>query len=128
MMTGTVTAAREIELDLEILVHQTPVALTAVLDTGFNGHLTLPPSILAAIGTPLVSTRKATLADGSAAVFKTYIVTIRWHGVDRQILTLEADATPLVGMSMLWGDRITFVAQTGGAVAIETVPAPGSTP
>jgi clan AA aspartic protease len=128
MMTGTVTAAREIELELAILVGQTPVAFKAVLDTGFNGHLTLPPSILAAVGAPHVSTRKAALADGTAVVFKTYTVTIRWHGADRQVLALEADATPLVGMSMLWGDRITFVAQTGEPVTIDSVPASGSTP
>jgi clan AA aspartic protease len=120
MMTGTVTAVREIELDLEILVGQTPVALKAVLDTGFNGHLTLPPAILAAVGAVLLGTRTAALADGNSVNLKTYLVTVRWHGGDRQVMALEADATPLVGMSMFWGDRVTFVAQTGGAVEIET--------
>jgi len=120
MMTGTITAAREIELDLEILVAQTPVPLKAVLDTGFNGHLTLPPTVLAAVSAVPAGNRSAALADGSSVVFKTYVVTVQWHGADRRVTALEADATPLVGMSMLWGDRVTFVAQTGGAVEIET--------
>jgi clan AA aspartic protease len=128
MMTGTVTAAREIELELEILTAQTPVALKAVLDTGFNGHLTLPAAILAAIGAPRVGTRKAALADGTSVDLKTYVVTVQWHGGNRQVLALEADATPLVGMSMLWGARVTFVAQTGGSVTIDPIPVPGSTP
>ena len=43
MITGTVTDDREIEIQLEaVSTDRSIVAFAAVVDTGFNGFLTLP--------------------------------------------------------------------------------------
>lgn len=53
MITGVVTAEREAVIGLKV---QGPSGQTqkiqAVIDTGFTGWLTLPPSLIAALGCP----------------------------------------------------------------------------
>lgn len=51
-----------------------------------------------------------------------YFVTVKWRVGDRHVLALQAEAMPLVGMSLLWGSRISFDAQDGGPVTIEAIP------
>ena len=48
-----------------------------------------------------------------------YFVKVKWHDEAREVLALQAEATPLVGMSLLWGSRVDFDAQDGGAVTID---------
>ena len=51
MITGTVTDDREIVIQLEALAaDQSPVSFRAVVDTGFNGFLTLPIDALNTLG------------------------------------------------------------------------------
>jgi len=50
-----------------------------------------------------------------------YFVRVNWGGEDREVLALQAEATPLVGMSMLWGSRVGFDAQDGGTVTIDLI-------
>ena len=38
------------------------------------------------------------------------------------VLVLESDSVPLLGMTLLWGSRVTLDASTGGEVAIEELP------
>jgi predicted aspartyl protease len=53
MMTGTVNAELEPLLRLTVRdVHGQPNQVEAVIDTGFNGFLTLPPALLTTFGLP----------------------------------------------------------------------------
>jgi clan AA aspartic protease len=92
-----------------------------VVDTGFNGYLTLPLDVLNALGASAAGTRRAELGDGNLVELEVYIVRVRWHHDDRDVLALQAEATPLVGMSLLWGSRVGFDAQDNGVVAIEAM-------
>src|SRR5436309_522080 len=74
MMTGTVNA------DLEALLRLTirdaagqPNDVEAVIDTGFNGFLTLPPALIAALGLPWPCRQQGQLADGSVQAFDVYV-------------------------------------------------------
>ncbi len=70
MITGVVTASWEAIIPL---VLQSPAGdeypLEAIIDTGFNGALTLPPALIAAAGLPLTGIDYATLADGTEVLF-----------------------------------------------------------
>ena len=71
MMTGTVTANREIVIPLEVIASgEAPTVLQVIVDTGFNGYVTLPSKV----------------------------------------------------MSLLWGSRVTFDAQSSGVVTIDLIP------
>ena len=64
---GTVTNVREIVIQLEALAgDQYPISIQAVIDTGFNGFLTLPIDVLNALGASAAGTRRAELGDGDA--------------------------------------------------------------
>jgi hypothetical protein len=59
MMTGKVTAGREIELGLDVVAAGPSAhSLTAIIDTGFNGYLTLPGKVLAAVGAKSAGTAR----------------------------------------------------------------------
>ena len=123
MLTGTVTDNREIVIQLEVIGadHETQ-PVQAIIDSGFNGFLTLPTGALIAVGASSAGTRRAELGDGNTVAMDVYFVKVRWHNEEREILALQADAAPLVGMSLLWGSRVVFDAQDGGAVTIGPIP------
>ena len=123
MITGLVTADRELVISLNAIAGDNqPVLLEAVVDTGFNGFLTLPRDVLLTLGALSVGTRRAELGDGKIVELDVYLVKINWSGLEREALALQAEAIPLVGMSLLWGSRVVFDAQEGGEVTITPRP------
>ena len=44
----------------------------AIVDTGYSASLTLPPSLIAALGLPWQTMDTARLADGSECIFSVY--------------------------------------------------------
>ena len=125
MMTGTVTDVREIVIHLQALsVSQLPVSFSAVVDTGFNGFLTLQANTLIALEASSAGTRRAELGDGKIIEMDSYFVKIKWHDKVREILVLQAEGTPLVGMSLLWGSRVAFEARADGPISIEKIQSP----
>ena len=96
--------------------------IEAVLDTGFNGFLTLPHHVVRALGLPFVGNRRATLGDGSIVALDLYLATVFWHEQEREVLALQADGGPLVGMALLSGNRVVLHVIDDGDVLIEPWP------
>ena len=71
MITGVVTANREAIIRLAVRgpagVEQ---QIEAVVDTGFDGWLSLAPALIALLGWPWRRRGRALLADGSECVFR----------------------------------------------------------
>lgn len=123
MILGRVTADREAILPLEITgpSRQWQQA-EAVIDTGFNGFLTLPSALVHFLRLPLVGNRRAALGDGSVVVLDVYLATVFWHNQEREVLVLQADSAPLVGMSLLSGNPVTLNIVDDGEVLIDELP------
>ena len=102
-LQGRVGDAREVE---------------AVVDTGFTGFLTLPPSLVAELGLAVKGTSEGTLADGSGVSFDAYDATVLWDSEPRVVLIDEADTTPLVGMLLLNRHNLNIAVENGGRVLI----------
>jgi predicted aspartyl protease len=49
------------------------------VDTGFSGHLTLPPHVVATLRLPFVSYYSAGLADGSRVRIQLHEAAVVWH-------------------------------------------------
>lgn len=118
MIAGTVTAAREARIPLTL---RSPLGTSqetdALIDTGFNGFLTLPPSLIAGLGLKRLARGRAILADGREQLFDIHAVVVLWDG---QPLTVEADSAdtdPLVGMGLLQGYELSMEVVDGGSVS-----------
>ena len=95
--------------------------IDAVVDTGYTGFLTLPPSVVADLGLPFRGQTEAILADGSETTLDVYDVAVVWDGRLRNARASAADAVPLIGMRLLDGHSLYVDVQAGGRVVIQAV-------
>jgi clan AA aspartic protease len=95
------------------------ITAEAVVDTGFDGELTLPPGLIRDLSYPYAGFTRATLADGSTVRFDYHEGRVLWHSRERDILVLAADGAPLVGMALLHGSEVRLRVVDGGSVVIE---------
>lgn len=120
MIRGSVTPAYEAVIGLTL---QAPAGATrdveAVIDTGFNAFLSLPPDIVTELELPAVTTSSAILADGSEALFSVHEASVLWEGEPRRIYVHASDTTALVGMRLLDGHSLYVEVEDGGRVVIE---------
>ena len=122
MIQGVVNAAYEPVITLAL---QGPSGqsrdIEAVVDTGFNGFLTLPTALVSELGLPFVSIGRATLADGSEIAYEVYGVVVLWDEHPIHVEADAADTTPLVGMLLLDGQDLRIRVRNGRAVMIQPV-------
>ena len=122
MIEGVVNAAYEPVITVSV---QGPAGQTrqveAVIDTGFNRFLILPPALVTELGLPFVTNGRVVLANGSEETFDVYNVSVIWDGQPRDVYTYVADATPLVGMSLLDAHSLYVEVADGGRVAIQSM-------
>ena len=120
MIEGTVSAHLEAVVILPLLGPAGQAReVDAVVDTGFNGYLILPPMLVADLGLPVVGDGEAVLADGSEAAFDVYGVTMLWDGQPRYVEAGAVGVDPLVGMSMLDRHDLSIQVRDGGRVVIQ---------
>ena len=123
MITGVVTADRQAIIHLTV---RGPVGqeheIEAIIDTGFDGWLSLPSSLVVLLGLVWRRRGRALLADGRESVFDIYEATVVWDGQARRIPMDEAETAPLVGMSLLEGYELTVQVRSAGKVTIRALP------
>lgn len=124
MISGTVTPALEAVIPLAVIgSDEESQEVEAVIDTGFTGFLTLPNREIAALGLPLVGNQSVTLADGSQVLLGMHLVRILWHeGREHEVLVLQAEGGPLVGMELPYGNRVVMNVVDEGEVIIDAMP------
>ena len=122
MIEGFVNANLEAVITIPLLgpAGQTR-EVAAAIDTGFNGHLTLPPTLVADLGLSVVGDGEAILADGSEAYFDVYGVTVVWDGQPRYVETAALGTDGLVGMMLLDGHSLYVEIVAGGRVVVQTM-------
>jgi clan AA aspartic protease len=120
MIRGVVTADREARVRLSVRGPAGQLQkIRAVIDTGFDGSLTLPPPLIALLGLPWRRRGRAVLADGSDCLFDIYEAIIVWDRRRHRIAVDAANTTPLVGMGLLNGYELNVQVRTGGKVTIQ---------
>lgn len=83
MIDGRLIAGRATVPVIFRLPGQPDFSLDFVIDTGFNGYITLPPQAVSAMNLPLHSTIPAILADGSQVLSSIHLTTIVWDNVEK---------------------------------------------
>ena len=120
MIRGKVVGDQQALITIDIMDGKgLPRSVEVVLDTGFTGYLTLPTESIRRLALPFVGQRTFELANGELFEFQVHIGSVIWHGRPTDVLVLQSDSVPLLGMTLLWGSRITIDASTDGEVTIE---------
>jgi clan AA aspartic protease len=93
----------------------------AIVDTGFNGWLSLPPDLISQLNLKWKRRGRAILGDGSECVFNVYEAVLDWDGNLLTIPIDEADSEPLVGMSLMEGYQLMVQVFEGGRVELSKI-------
>lgn len=123
MMTGSVNGW--IEAVLRVVVRGPEGAqleVEAVVDTGFDGSLTLPPDLVTSLRLPFVRRGVALLGDGSKTYYDTHEGLVLWNGLPRRISVDVADTEPLLGMRLMHGSELMIEVVEGGTVSLRDLP------
>jgi clan AA aspartic protease len=94
----------------------------AVIDPGFTGFLTLPPAQVATLGLARIRYESIVLGDGSTVVIPVYEAEVVWHGARQSVFVLATGNEPSVGMSLIYGSRLTLDGEDGSTVTLEELP------
>jgi clan AA aspartic protease len=122
MMQGRVNQRCEAVISIAVRRSGKIKSVDAVIDTGFNGFLSLPINIIRELGLPWKYRDRATLGDGSETLFDVYDAEVIWDGQYREIEINAAETEPLLGMRMLKRYRLQVDTIEGGLVTIEMLP------
>jgi clan AA aspartic protease len=122
MMQGRVNQRCEAVISVALSGGGKIKSVDAVIDTGFNGFLSLPTAIIMELGLPWNYRDRATLGDGSETLFDVYDAEVIWNGQYREIEVNAAETEPLLGMRMLKGYRLQVDTIEGGLVTVEMLP------
>jgi clan AA aspartic protease len=120
MIIGQVSGTLEptIQLGIKDAAGQS-FTIDALIDTGFNGFLTLSPGLLGSLGPTPIYQHRAITADGTIQQLDVYAVTVEWDGQLRVVDTEAVDAHALIGMEMFRGYDLRIEVVPGGQVEIQ---------
>ena len=122
MISGKVTERREAVINLWVVgQNQRKLRIEAAIDTGFNGYLTLPKATVNSLALQPAGNRIATLGDGNTVILEVYLAVVIMNDQEREVLALQAVGGALVGMSLLYGNRVTITVLDGGDITTEPI-------
>ena len=90
-----------------------------VIDTGFNGDLTLPTELIGQLALILVGQTMMTLADGQTIEANQYQATAVWDGEQLTVDVMESESQSLLGTNLIYGSTIIIQMWAGGDVVID---------
>ena len=96
--------------------------IVAVIDTGFDRFLSLPMEWVTGLRLAFLGRGESVLFGGSVAEFDIYAAIVEIAGEERGIIVFAAENPPLIGMSLLYGLKLTVEVVDGGMVVIEPLP------
>ncbi|MBY0228012.1 MAG: hypothetical protein K2W96_01900 [Gemmataceae bacterium] len=123
MITSAVNPA--VELVVTVPVHDIAGqahGIEFLIDTGFNGDLSLPASVVATLGPPFVQQQPNRLADGTVVVVPSHRVVVMWDGAVRIVRAFASGGIALLSMGMLRDFHLRALCRPGGLIEIEAVP------
>ncbi|GAP97826.1 clan AA aspartic protease [Leptolyngbya sp. NIES-2104] len=100
MIHGTVIGLQA-QMNVILRLPGLELEVECVVDTGFEGFLTLPPAMIRELKLPYVARIDANLADDSSVAAYAYLIRIVWNGVEREVAVLGIGRRPLIGTALL---------------------------
>ena len=96
------------------------IVVEGQIDTGFNGHMTLPNELISELGLRFVMQREVRLGDGTNQRVDVYDALAELgDGIRRNALVESAEVKPLIGMALMRGYDLHIEVFEGGAVSLQ---------
>ncbi len=125
MITGTVNRNNEAIIQIAVRGPRgMTTTIAALVDTGFDGSLTLPSRLVAELQLPFRRSGRAILGEGTDTSFDVYEATVLWDRSPRQVPVGALDSEPLLGRGLLVGYRLTIQVIPSGQVLIASLASP----
>jgi len=125
MLTGSVSPNREAILTLTLRDSMNrDHRFDAVIDTGYTGSLSLPPSEIALLGLTWLKYGSGTLADGTQISYDVFEGVILWDGHPRAIQIASLAGGPLIGMSLMYGYELNLPVLDGATFTLRPISNP----
>lgn len=122
MISGTVNHRREAVIRISIQNQAGQfIEFDGVIDTGFDGSLTLPKAVIDSLGLPWHGKSSTLLADGEIDEFDVFAGKTNWDGAIRNVLIEAAETDPLVGMAMMQGFELQVRIKPGGSLILRRI-------
>jgi clan AA aspartic protease len=103
------------------IVNYPDLEIGCVIDTGFEGALTLPVSAVEKLQLPFVARINANLANDDNVVTSVHRATIVWDGAEIEIPVLAMGSRPLIGTLLLNNYNLNIDFCDGGILSVETL-------
>jgi clan AA aspartic protease len=103
------------------IVNYPDLEIGCVIDTGFEGALTLPVSAVEKLQLPFVARINANLANDDNVVTSVHRATIVWDGTEIEIPVLAMGSRPLIGTLLLNNYNLNIDFCDGGILSVETL-------
>ena len=123
MIQGVVNSRLEATLPVQVFgPGGQRVDVTAVIDTGYSGTLSLPMAVITSLALSPLASRVVRLADRSRRVLNSYEADVLWDRQKRTLRVLAVEGDPLIGAALLKDYTLEAKFVDGGAVPVEVRP------
>jgi len=105
MIEGRIDNNLEARIKLQVLTADGHEDVEFLVDTGFNGFVAIPMSLVQRFNLNLGAVQSGVTADGRAGYFDTVSIELLWHGTPISLRAQVLDE-PLIGTRMLQGNAL----------------------
>ena len=121
MIVGEIDANLEARVTLSLVHKERSLDVLFLVDSGFNGYLAVPQTVVNQLGLPLAMVQRGTTADGRVSFFDTVEVCVIWD--DRpKIIRAQVLEEPLIGTRLLSGHDMQVRWEVGGDFRLSLIP------
>jgi len=96
-----------------------PLTIEFIVDTGFDGELSVPPDIARQLDADITGRQTLALADGTIIITPYFRIELEWDEEPRLTEVLILDGNPLLGVQLLEGYWLHAQLTNGGVVELE---------
>ena len=117
MIVARVNDNFDAHVQLELLHNGTTHSVRFVMDTGFNGYLSVTPQMVRSLNLEIIDVQDGVLADGRRDVFETVDIVVNGLDETRKIRA-QVLGEPMLGTRMLNGCEIQGIWKSGSEITI----------
>ena len=121
MIVGEIDANLEARVTRSLIHGERRLDVLFLVDSGFNGYLAVPQSVVSQLKLPLATVQRGMTADGRVSYFDTVEVCVIWDDQPKFLRAQVLDE-PLIGTRLLSGHDLQARWEVGGEFRLSLIP------